>query len=360
MVYSCAFNSLSDDVWSLALNDQKRAFNGVWIPKWLYTTKGFTWTEKLLILEIYYLDHGSGCFASNRHFADFFHISIGRVKQIVKGLKEKGVIEEVRKDGVRRLLSISENFRSFFGTDPERETKPQVEEEPEGEVEIKPGKDDPEPISMSEKEIEKIETIFEFWNSYKGSGPWKSHIKISYDIKSAIHDAISHYSVDEVCEAIANYAKILIGDQYQWNHPWPISTFFTVKYGNNKDAPRKWWQFLSENFIESNYLKKQDNQIEDGYQELTQRIIRLFSRLNNNLEFKPSNEQMVKFIEASRRMTKFFEGKKGIMKEDQIGYLRGCMRKNFLDIGRPLYPGNLCSENTWEILMPQYLAEIGA
>ncbi|MCT7881441.1 MAG: helix-turn-helix domain-containing protein, partial [Lactobacillus crispatus] len=46
-----------------------------------------------LITEIDSLDGENGCFASNKHFADFLGVTSGRASQLITDLKEKGYIQ---------------------------------------------------------------------------------------------------------------------------------------------------------------------------------------------------------------------------------------------------------------------------
>jgi hypothetical protein len=61
--------------------------------------------EKVLFVEIYSLDNEDGCYASNRHFAEFFRISERQIRTYTGTLKEKGLITvtiQNRNDGVMR------------------------------------------------------------------------------------------------------------------------------------------------------------------------------------------------------------------------------------------------------------------
>ena len=70
-----------------------RAFKGIWIPKEVWLNEELSVMEKLFLVEIDSLDNEKGCFASNKHFADFFGISKGRCSQIINRLYEKNLIE---------------------------------------------------------------------------------------------------------------------------------------------------------------------------------------------------------------------------------------------------------------------------
>lgn len=71
----------------------ERAFKGIWIPKEIWLSKNLTLQEKVFLVEIDSLDNDDGCFASNKHFAEFFGLSIGRVSQVINSLHEKGYID---------------------------------------------------------------------------------------------------------------------------------------------------------------------------------------------------------------------------------------------------------------------------
>ena len=82
-----------------------RSFKGVWIPKELWITKELTLQEKCFLVEINSLDNDEGCFASNAYFAEFFGLSIGRVKAVMANLEKKGYItrELIYKEGTREV-----------------------------------------------------------------------------------------------------------------------------------------------------------------------------------------------------------------------------------------------------------------
>lgn len=70
-----------------------RKFKGVWIPADYWLDENLSIMEVVLITEIDSLDGENGCFASNKHFADFLGVTSGRASQLITNLKEKGYIE---------------------------------------------------------------------------------------------------------------------------------------------------------------------------------------------------------------------------------------------------------------------------
>jgi len=272
------------------------------------------------------------------------------ISSLIEILKNHGVLVERVLDGEKVL--VVENVK--------------IENElicEEREVDVNYNNQDDVVIISSEK-LKQVETVFDFWNSYKGEG-WKSHVKLSYDIKTAIIDALKKFSVEEICSAIDNYHTILSSDEYFWNHVWPLSTFLSVKYGNAKDSPKKWWQFLPNNFVAGNYVSSKckravgNNVDKDENVELTNKIIRMYSILVNNTEFCPEPHQMSKFVEASRMMVKFFKARNLGSDVNPVECLKYCLDENYINKGETLFPGHLCSKNTWEILMPQAISGLG-
>lgn len=120
--------------------------------------------------------------------------------------------------------------------------------------------------------------IFDRWNQYRGQSVaklrggkkerllWHGHkLKpdgtIAPDIRGAIEGALSKgYSADEICGAIDNYAKVLLGTRYYWSYVWSLPEFLTRGEERHKQAARKWFKFLPDNFIEERYLSASKGQ----------------------------------------------------------------------------------------------------
>ena len=56
-------------------------------------SKELTLQEKVFLVEIDSLDNDDCCYASNKYFAEFFGLSLGRVSQVINSLQKKGYIE---------------------------------------------------------------------------------------------------------------------------------------------------------------------------------------------------------------------------------------------------------------------------
>lgn len=83
----------------------ERDFKGVWISKKIWLDEKLGWSEKLLLVEIDSLDNEQGCYAGNKHFAEFFGLSLGRISKMVSNLKEKGYItvDLIYKEGSKQI-----------------------------------------------------------------------------------------------------------------------------------------------------------------------------------------------------------------------------------------------------------------
>jgi len=348
-----------------------RKFQGVWLPRWLYLHKDFTWTEKILIVEINSLDRNNdGCFASNQHLAKFLNSTAGHVANVISKLRKSGYIEDVESSANKRHIKLSDELKSKLGCYDDNEMKkgknPVVEcPQPDvaDEIEVSPTiSEEKQKFTIKRsKNKESIELILEFWNQRKGHPPWKSHEKISYDMAVAINEALKHYNIQEICAAIDNYAEILLDDKYYWSHAWSLSIFLSVKNGIAKDAPKKWYQFLPENFVKEGYLiNKPSKSINDGEydQTLVDNLIKAYGCLINNKSFIPNQRQKHKFVESSKMAKEFFERCK-IPKENWVKHIVNCLNNVYIEKGEVLYPGHFSSDNTWNVLLPQYVAELG-
>jgi len=87
------------------MEDSKRVFTGVWIPKFIYKNKEVKWIEKILFLEVHsFTSNGKECFFSNEYISNFLGVSPRQVTRIISKLKELGWISETSFDGRKRYL----------------------------------------------------------------------------------------------------------------------------------------------------------------------------------------------------------------------------------------------------------------
>ena len=99
------------------MENNERDFKGVWIPKEVWLDARLSMIEKGILVEIDSLDFSeSGCFASNKHLADFCQCSETKASIAVSKLIELGYIYVESFDGRQRVLKsrLSKNERQNF------------------------------------------------------------------------------------------------------------------------------------------------------------------------------------------------------------------------------------------------------
>ena len=89
-----------------------RDFKGVWIPKSVWLDERLNALDKVILTEIDSLDNGErGCFASNKHIADFCQCSETKVSTAISKLVKLGYLYVQKFDGRQReLKSRLSNF----------------------------------------------------------------------------------------------------------------------------------------------------------------------------------------------------------------------------------------------------------
>lgn len=87
------------------MDQQKRDFKGVWIPKEVWLDNRLNALDKVILVEIDSLDNGeSGCYAGNQYLSEFCQCSDRKVTDAISKLKELGYIEQSSFDGRNRIL----------------------------------------------------------------------------------------------------------------------------------------------------------------------------------------------------------------------------------------------------------------
>jgi len=97
-----------------------RNFKGVWIPASLYLRDDMTWTEKLIVLEVYSFESNAlPCFVSNDHLAQFCQVSLSTVEKGIARLVSEGFLLRQRRkhlDKWTRFLRV--DTRKISGLEP--------------------------------------------------------------------------------------------------------------------------------------------------------------------------------------------------------------------------------------------------
>ena len=87
-----------------------RDFKGIWIPKDIWESNQLSIMEKVLFVEIHSLDNERGCYASNRYFSEFFHVSKRQIQTYIAGLKAKGFITVTIQNRYERVIRAAGKY----------------------------------------------------------------------------------------------------------------------------------------------------------------------------------------------------------------------------------------------------------
>jgi len=355
------------------------------IPARVRYNKALPPYARLLYGDIASLCHQEGfCWANNKYFAKLYKVTETSISTWISALVEQGYIKIEVEKGKSRHIYIKENFKTS-----QRDSEEAIKES------LRPlkgnfnynnkdnNKDNNKNSnitavldSLSKNKRHQVEDIFEFWNSYKNPGKWQSHNKLTSDMVLAITENLKSYSIEDICQAINNYAKVLQDDKYYWTHIWPLSVFLTVKDGKYKDAPKKWIQkFLSENYVPQNWLKtknggfqnysnksssqKQEELPPDPDPELTQLIMGKFKcRYNPGGDF-PNFTAQKHFRLISTKAKKKYKLNSIGQKKNFVEEFFQIAQDTWSSKGDEVMPWDLSGNLMWDYKLPQYYQNVG-
>ena len=86
------------------MENQERAFKGIWIDAEIWIDKDLTPLDKVVYAEIVSLDGENGCIASNAYLAEFCQIGERSISRSIAKLIQKGYIKQAGFDGRKRVL----------------------------------------------------------------------------------------------------------------------------------------------------------------------------------------------------------------------------------------------------------------
>ena len=90
------------------MSESERSFKGIWIPKRVWYDEKLNALDKIILMEIDSLDSGvRGCYASNKHIAEFCQCSETKVSTAITKLKNLGYLQIQNFDGRQRILKSS-------------------------------------------------------------------------------------------------------------------------------------------------------------------------------------------------------------------------------------------------------------
>ncbi len=100
---------------------------------------------------------------------------------------------------------------------------------------------------------EKIQYIFDAWNAHKCKG-WKSHKLMNKPTNDAISKRLNQgYSMEDLCKAFNNYAKVLLSRDYTWTQSWTLFQFLTRTKPDDRSMEQL-HRWLEGEFYQDDYL----------------------------------------------------------------------------------------------------------
>jgi hypothetical protein len=99
-----------------------------------------------------------------------------------------------------------------------------------------------------------VSSVFGHWNKQSLKGRWKSHTRLTPDIRAAITDTLKQWPAAEIKQAITNFAMVLHGKEYLWTYDkWGLREFLTRHLRDDRKT-LQWWRFHPNNFREGDWL----------------------------------------------------------------------------------------------------------
>ncbi|MBA7700180.1 hypothetical protein ES703_108889 [subsurface metagenome] len=107
-------------------------------------------------------------------------------------------------------------------------------------------------LATPKESIKKVKEIyielFNLWNDLRII----IHKKLTGDMKQAIDSARKDYSQEEIGQAMQNYAVIVKGPEYYFDHRWTLADFLSRRHSNNIE------RFQDLEIAKSNFKKEAD------------------------------------------------------------------------------------------------------
>ena len=398
------------------MSENKKPSDWIKIPPCIRYNKDLKFGARLLYGEIVNLCHKKGyCWAGNSFFCDLYKISTNTVTAWISSLHDLGYVQVENGEGKKRkiTLNLTENLIENglpSGPISKKEGLPSSEKGlPSSEkglpssmnhtencdhiiinntkinnIKINNKNNTTVPLDNKSKKIfgklpetkqNEISNIFDFWNEYKKSGIWKKHIRLTSEMIEVILENLKKYSLNDICLAIDNYAGVLQNDESFWTHVWPLSIFLSVKVGPAKDAYKKWWKFLPENFVPESYIKHDMSQ-SGAYQnksksnkpfpkdldpELTKLLTEKYKKLFINRRDKdfPNLKAQEHFILTTIKAKKKYKLVNTTQKTKFVREFYNIVINHWSGKGETVFPWYLSGTLMWDYLMPQYYILVG-
>lgn len=382
---------------------------GLWIPgEVLYNTE-LSYMEKHLFCWIQMLDNDGGCFASNEYLASLLDIKNPiSISQAVSRLKDLGYIHQTSFDGRKRVLKIDPEYISKYrqtllnhkrrvylkvnennirGYKKEETTAKAVVTEPDGSVNNDASKKKTKPIQWRQGVHEPyvpawLEEILSIWNG-SGLHPHTNR-KAKYFKESVLamkelrlgrffNDAEVFYQYkrkftqEEILASVRNFALAAVNPDYEptsLNYKKRLRKTYIKDFLYDPFAKGEKSLFLKYLEQRPRLAKDSVKPIKDDNPKVTQAIRTAYIEVvlgglgPNGRGFGQQVEN--KFIQASSKLINFFRSNKRRINPIYVRTTKdqaALLVDSLVDKWENVEPGNLCSDNTFNKILPAYLVK---
>lgn len=211
---------------------------------------GLSMNEYAVADLIFHLSQKEGyCYSSREWMGNELGMHKANIIRIIDRLKEEGVVENG--DNPKKIKTTMRWFDTVVA--PLNKTEESCETLPEKLRNATESCETLPPSNNNNTSNNIYNSIFALWNEKKIF----VHRSINDKIKRAIGGKLrDKYTLEDICQAINNYATILQDDKYYWNYKWTLNDFLQ----------RGFEKFLDFDVAEKNYLreKKEEERLPDG------------------------------------------------------------------------------------------------
>lgn len=241
----------------------ERDFKGVWIPKEIWLDTRLNALDKIILTEIDSLDMSDrGCFASNKHIAEFCQCSETKVSTAISKLIDLGYLYVKSFDGRKReLKSRLSNFERLNSENCKADFK-----------NLKESNTDNKPVNKPvKKKVSKKQSFDDIISDYaKGNdelidllGEW---LKVRKAKRAAMTDRAIQMNIDKL-DSLAEQSGMSVVDYLKEVICRGWAAFYAINnYSNNKGQASKpassQYDGLDEYFIKQMHQKPTDSGID--------------------------------------------------------------------------------------------------
>lgn len=339
-------------------------YNAMLPPKVRYD-ENLSSSEKVMYAEITSLCYKEGyCWANNSYFAKLYKTDKRTISAQISNLEMQGHIKvEIDKSkGNKRKIYIDDNVPTY------RRKRPQVATNTS--IPIDENVHQSNAMSSTNNSKDSLVEDKKILNDKPtSSGTNKTFDKDSYPY------LISEWLLTLIQRNKPNFYEVKLKSKdgrERWLQRWAYDIDLMIRV--DKITPTRivkvidWCQgdsFWWKNILSTYKLRKQFQNLETKIVELPKKVIgdtcnleKIYGKrfLQNNF-YTPTEHDMTNFVEAAKRI-KAFSRRTNISEDHVVDHLLDCLEERYTNKSEPVFSGHLCSKNTWEILMPQYLKEL--